>query len=86
MTKHPFAPFHIFRHHHSPTTEGDEFMGWIGDTYDTMPTHDLIYTANIVNGIENSELNTQNSIIIYDLYGLGDGRRGSRSASRWCCC
>ena len=61
-------------------------MGWIGDTYDTMPTHDLIYTANIVNGIENSELNTQNSIIIYDLYGLGDGRRGSRSASRWCCC
>ncbi len=54
---------------YEPTTEGDEFMGWIGDTYDTMPAHDVIYTANIVNGIENSELNTQNSIIIYDLYG-----------------
>ena len=34
------------------TTEGDEFVGWIGETYDTMPAHDVTYVANIVNGID----------------------------------
>ena len=32
---------------YEPTTEGDEFLGWIGDTYETMPAHDVTYTANI---------------------------------------
>ena len=54
---------------YEPTTEGDVFMGWIGDTYDTMPAHDVTYTANIANGIENSEINTLNSEFIYDLSG-----------------
>jgi hypothetical protein len=54
---------------YEPTTEGDVFMGWIGDTYDTMPAHDVTYTANIANGIENSEINTLNSEFIYDLAG-----------------
>ena len=54
---------------YEPTTEGDVFMGWIGDTYDTMPAHDVTYTANIANGIENSEINTLNSEFIYDLMG-----------------
>ena len=54
---------------YEPTIEGDVFMGWIGEAYDTMPAHDVTYTANIMNGIENSETNIQNSVIIYDLTG-----------------
>ena len=53
---------------YEPTTEGDEFLGWIGDTYETMPAHDVTYTANIESGInqitiDNGQLN------IYDLMG-----------------
>ena len=54
---------------YEPTTEGDEFIGWVGETYATMPAHDVIYTANIVNGIEHSEFIIHNSQFIYDLSG-----------------
>ena len=54
---------------YEPTTEGDEFIGWVGETYATMPAHDVTYTANIVNGIEHSEFIIHNSQFIYDLSG-----------------
>ena len=55
---------------YEPTTEGDEFLGWIGDTYETMPAHDVIYTANIYNGIDvMSTNNSQQSKVFYDLTG-----------------
>lgn len=55
---------------YEPTTEGDEFLGWIGDTYETMPAHDVTYTANIYNGIDvMSTNNSQQSKVIYDLSG-----------------
>ena len=51
-----------------PTEEGDVFVGWIGETYETMPAHDVTYTANIESGIE--ELTIDNSqLTIYDLMG-----------------
>ena len=56
---------------YKPTVEGDEFLGWVGETYATMPAHDVTYTANITNGIgeiENSKLKIENSVI-YDLSG-----------------
>ena len=56
---------------YEPTNEGDEFIGWVGETYATMPAHDVTYTANITNGIgeiENSKLKIENSVI-YDLSG-----------------
>ena len=37
---------------YEPTNEGDEFMGWVGETYATMPACDIVYMANIVNGID----------------------------------
>lgn len=48
--------------------EGYTFLGWVGDTYETMPAHDVTYTANIESGInqitiDNGQLN------IYDLMG-----------------
>ena len=53
---------------YEPTVEGDEFLGWIGETYETMPAHDVSYTANIESGIE--ELTIDNSqLTIYDLSG-----------------
>ena len=54
---------------YEPTAEGDEFLGWVGETYATMPAHDVTYTANITNGIEHSEFIIQNSQFIYDLSG-----------------
>ena len=53
---------------YAPTTEGDVFVGWIGETYETMPAHDVTYTANIESGIE--QLTIGNSqLTIYDLTG-----------------
>ena len=48
--------------------EGYTFLGWVGDTYETMPAHDVTYTANIESEInqitiDNGQLN------IYDLMG-----------------
>ena len=54
---------------YEPTTEGDEFLGWIGDTYETMPAHDVTYTANIESGIEQSEIINHKSEMIFDLNG-----------------
>ena len=56
---------------YKPTVERDEFLGWIGETYETMPAHDVTYTANIESGIgevENSKLKIENSVI-YDFCG-----------------
>ena len=53
---------------YEPTTEGDEFLGWIGDTYETMPAHDVTYTANIESDV--LQLTIHNSqLTIYDLSG-----------------
>ena len=53
---------------YEPTTEGDEFLGWIGDTYETMPAHDVTYTANIESDV--LQLTIDNSqLTIYDLSG-----------------
>ena len=67
---------------YEPTTEGDVFMGWTGELYETMPAHDVTYRANIENGIEqltidNAQLTIHNSQFtidnaqfrIYDLHG-----------------
>ena len=50
------------------TVEGDEFMGWIGETYETMPAHDVTYTANITNDISQSTMG-DSQLTIYDLKG-----------------
>ena len=53
---------------YEPTEEGYTFLGWIGDTYETMPAHDVTYTANIDNAI--NELTIDNGqLTIYDLTG-----------------
>ena len=50
------------------TEEGYTFLGWIGDTYETMPAHDVIYMANIDNGIEQLAID-KSQLTIYDLSG-----------------
>lgn len=53
---------------YEPTEAGYTFLGWIGDTYETMPAHDVTYTANIDDAIE--QLTIDNSqLTIYDLSG-----------------
>lgn len=55
---------------YEPSAEGEVFKGWEGETYETMPAHDVTYKANIIiiNGI-NSVLLNPSSLIIYDLQG-----------------
>ena len=53
---------------YEPTAEGDVFMGWIGEAYDTMPAHDVTYTANIYNGIGQLTID-KSQLTIYDLTG-----------------
>ena len=53
---------------YEPMGEGEVFVGWIGDAYETMPAHDVTYTANLANGIEYSTQDAQYSII-YDIFG-----------------
>ena len=53
---------------YEPTEEGCTFLGWIGETYETMPAHDVTYTANIDDVIR--QLTIDNSqMAIYDLSG-----------------
>ena len=49
-------------------TNGDKFMGWDGEQYDTMPAHDVTYIANIESGILyiNGDMSEYH---IYDLNG-----------------
>ena len=54
---------------YEPIAEGDVFNGWVGETHSTMPARDLVYTANITNGISLSTLKSQESALIYDLTG-----------------
>ena len=55
---------------YEPTTEGDEFLGWIGETYATMPAHDVTYTANISSDINTMSTDKgQQTIVIYDTTG-----------------
>ena len=53
---------------YEPTTEGDEFLGWIGEKYATMPAHDVTYIANIENGIDQVIIDN-GQLTIYDLAG-----------------
>jgi len=53
---------------YEPTQEGDVFEGWIGDVYETMPAHDVVYTANITNGIKN--VLAGGMVDIYTLHGV----------------
>ena len=53
---------------YEPTEEDDIFCGWEGETYDTMPAHDVTYTANIENGIENLTADKSQKVI-YNLQG-----------------
>ena len=53
---------------YEPTAEGDVFVGWVGETYETMPAHDVTYTANIESGI-NQLLLDNGQLTIYDLMG-----------------
>ena len=45
------------------------FVEWAGDTYTTMPAHDVVYTAvvDVVDGI--SAISADNTAVVYDLQG-----------------
>ena len=52
--------------------EGEgEFLGWIGDDYETMPAHEVYFTAELgeKTDIEEAIANGQQSATIYDLQG-----------------
>ena len=51
-------------------TNGDKFMGWDGEQYDTMPAHDVTYIANIESGI----LYINGDMSEYQIYDL-NGRK-----------
>ena len=53
---------------YEPAEEGYTFLGWIGETYASMPAHDVTYTANIDNGIGTLTIDCS-QLNIYDLTG-----------------
>ena len=55
---------------YEPTNEGEIFISWIGDTYETMPDSDVVYVAEMgVDGITLLPADGQPSTVIYDLQG-----------------
>ena len=53
---------------YEPITDGDVFVGWVGDTYETMPAHDVTYIANIVTSIEQLAID-KSQLKIFDIQG-----------------
>ena len=53
---------------YEPTEEGYTFLGWMGDTYEIMPAHDVTYTANIDDAIRQLTMDN-GELTIYDLTG-----------------
>lgn len=51
-----------------PTLDGYPFIEWMGEMYDSMPAHDVVYIANVGGGIEQSATDSS-QMVIYDLSG-----------------
>lgn len=55
---------------YEPSTEGEIFIGWTGDTYETMPACDVVYIAEIaVDGINSLVTDGKRTTVIYDMQG-----------------
>ena len=54
---------------YEPTEDDYTILEWIGENYETMPSHDVYYMANtVITGVE--QLRSDNEIqVIYDLTG-----------------
>ena len=54
---------------YEPTEDDYTVLEWIGESYETMPAHDVYYMANtVITGVE--QLRSYNEIqVIYDLTG-----------------
>ena len=52
---------------YQPIDEVDTFLGWLGDTYDAMPAHDITYIANIEQSVE--MITTDDLVDIYTITG-----------------
>ncbi len=53
---------------YTPEDPKDIFQGWVGDVYETMPAHNIIYTADIAVGVSAVPVEKKKGII-YDLFG-----------------
>ena len=53
---------------YSPTKENETFLGWLGDTYQTMPAHDITYEANIEQSVD--MLTADVPVEVYTLTGI----------------
>lgn len=51
-----------------PMLDGYPFLEWIGEPYLSMPAHDVVYIANVNEGIEQSTTDAA-QLVIYDLSG-----------------
>ena len=56
---------------YSPEDEAVVFRGWIGERYEKMPAFDVVYTADIVNGID--DIVQDKEMDVYDLTGVKVG-------------
>ena len=55
---------------YEPTAEGEIFVGWLGDSYETMPSHDITYKAEIKIADHIEVLSKDTSrLVIYDMTG-----------------
>ena len=53
---------------YAPTSPDVTFLGWIGETYETMPAHDVTYTANLSSDIH--ELVSNRLVDVYTIMGV----------------
>ena len=56
---------------YSPEDEAVGFRGWIGERYEKMPAFDVVYTADIANGID--DIVQDREMDVYDLTGMKVG-------------
>ena len=58
----------VLREYTSSDPERWIFLGWLGDTYETMPAYDIFYLANLKDGI--TSISQQNRVDVWTLDGI----------------
>lgn len=64
-----------------PKNEDTVFRGWIGERYESMPAFDIVYTADVADGVD--DIIGEQETDVYDLTGVRVGSTSEWDTLKW---